>query len=334
VHYGSTEIFISQLDGNLSAGDMDNDGITDSEDNCPNIPNGPDGGTCTEGTIGINCMNDNECGTDGFCSMNQEDTNGDGSGNACHECDVDEIDCRASCELWYNGCVAYCESIHDPNAHAPCILGECIPPYYFCLAQCCGDGISCNGADTCINNQCVPQPSPCGDANDCTDDICDEETDTCANICNAPHYGHECCNDPSCNEMGICDPDDDNDGVCDPGISDTSCTGIDNCPNHPNPSQEDTYPPQGNGIGDVCDCECDFTCNGNVDAEDVTMFLWDFGRSEFNNPCTNTHQCFGDVDCNGSCDADDVTMFLQDFGRSPFFNPCPACVAGDWCIYP
>jgi hypothetical protein len=99
--------------------------------------------------------------------------------------------------------------------------------------------------------------------------------------------------------------------------------GFDNCPDTPNPAQEDQYPPQGNNIGDACDCECDFDCNGAVDATDVTSFLADFGRSEFNDPCTNDSPCNGDVDCNGSCDADDVTMFLQDFGRSQFFNPCP-----------
>jgi hypothetical protein len=108
----------------------------------------------------------------------------------------------------------------------------------------------------------------------------------------------------------------------------------DNCPNTPNPGQEDTYPPQGNGIGDACDCESDFNCDGNVDAGDVTDFLTDFGRSTFFNPCTNANPCNGDVDCNVNVDADDVTLFLEDFGRSQFFNPCPTCVAGAWCIYP
>ena len=28
---------------------------------------------------------------------------------------------------------------------------------------------------------------------------------------------------------------------------------LDNCPQHNNPGQEDTYPPDGNGIGDACD---------------------------------------------------------------------------------
>ena len=118
--------------------------------------------------------------------------------------------------------------------------------------------------------------------------------------------------------------------------SDEDGTGniCDNCPETPNPLQEDTHPPQGNGIGDACDCECDFDCSGGVDATDVTAFLSDFGRSTFNNPCTNAEPCNGDVDCNGSCDANDVTNFLTDFGRSQFNNPCPACEVGDWCVYP
>ena len=120
---------------------------------------------------------------------------------------------------------------------------------------------------------------------------------------------------------------DDLDGDC---ISDA----MDNCQNHFNPFQEDTYPPQGNGIGDACDCEGDFDCSGGVDADDVSAFLVDFGRSTFNNPCTNASPCNGDVNCNANVDANDVTMFLQDFGRSQFFNPCPPCVAGNWCVYP
>ena len=120
----------------------------------------------------------------------------------------------------------------------------------------------------------------------------------------------------------------------DPSFPLNNCYGEDNCPNDYNPDQLDQYPPQGNGIGDVCDCESDFDCNGAVDANDVTSVLADFGRSTFNNPCTNADPCNGDVDCSGSCDADDVTMFLQDFGRSQFNDPCPQCVAGNWCVYP
>jgi hypothetical protein len=33
--------------------------------------------------------------------------------------------------------------------------------------------------------------------------------------------------------------------------------------------------------------------------------------------------CEGDFDYDGDCDADDVSTFLEDFGRSVFNNPCP-----------
>jgi len=107
----------------------------------------------------------------------------------------------------------------------------------------------------------------------------------------------------------------------------------DNCPETPNPLQEDTYPPQGNNIGDACDCECDFDCDGDVDADDVAAFLTDFGRFQFNNPCANDDPCNGDCECDTDVDADDVGKFLEDFGRFEFNNPCPACEVSDWCVY-
>jgi hypothetical protein len=113
-----------------------------------------------------------------------------------------------------------------------------------------------------------------------------------------------------------------------PCISDVECGTDGFC----SMNQEDL---NGYGIGDACYlCECDFDCNGNVDATDVTSFLGDFGRSQHNEPCTNQTPCSGDVDCNGAVDADDVINFVADFGRSQHNNPCPACVAGDWCVYP
>jgi hypothetical protein len=88
-----------------------------------------------------------------------------------------------------------------------------------------------------------------------------------------------------------------------------------------------------NGIGDACECEGDFNCDGNVDADDLTTFLADIGRSVFNNPCTNDNPCNGDFECDTDVDADDINTFLEDFGRSPLNNPCPFCVAGDQCTY-
>lgn len=71
--------------------DMDSDGVADDIDNCPDTPNGPDSGTCSEGTYkGDPCTtageNESECGTGGFCSMNQEDVDEDDIGDVCDNC--------------------------------------------------------------------------------------------------------------------------------------------------------------------------------------------------------------------------------------------------------
>jgi alpha-tubulin suppressor-like RCC1 family protein len=64
--------------------DTDGDGIGDVCDTCTTVPNGPNRGTCTAGSyIGSICYAQVDCGTSGFCSLNQEDTDGDGLGDAC-----------------------------------------------------------------------------------------------------------------------------------------------------------------------------------------------------------------------------------------------------------
>lgn len=96
----------------------------------------------------------------------------------------------------------------------------------------------------------------------------------------------------------------------------------------------DTYPPQGNGIGDVCDCEGNFDCDEDCDGTDAAAFKTHFGRSLFVDPCNNGEVCKGDFDCDLDVDGTDAAKFKEDFGRSGFTNPCPGCVAGEWCIYP
>ena len=170
----------------------------------------------------------------------------------------------------------------------------------------------------------------------CCYDTDDYDEDEIGDLCdNCPDDANPNQEDADGDEIGdVCDDctDTDRDGYGNSGFPNTC--DEDNCPNNYNPNQEDNYPPQGNGIGDACDCEADFSCDGNVDANDVEAFLIDFGRGEFNNFCTNESPCHGDFSCDGSVDAADVTKFLEDFGRSPFFNPCPACEVGDWCVYP
>ena len=95
-----------------------------------------------------------------------------------------------------------------------------------------------------------------------------------------------------CNDDGV---PDDGDGSGTAG--DAPCTNLstegcdDNCPLTANSGQQDL---DADLRGDACDC--DFNCAGNVDAGDVTSFLIDFGRNQFN-------------------------------------DPCPACVEGAYCLY-
>ena len=59
----------------------------------------------------------------------------------------------------------------------------------------------------------------------------------------------------------------------------------------------------------------------------------EFGRGPILHPCTNLDVCKGDFNCDMNVDANDVGVFLEDFGRSEFFNPCPTCEVGAWCVY-
>jgi hypothetical protein len=80
-----------------------------------------------------------------------------------------------------------------------------------------------------------------------------------------------------------------------------------------------------NGQGDICECEGNFDCDDNVDGSDAIIFKTEFGRSPFNNPCTEENPCPADFDQDGDVDGSDALKFKEDFGRSEFDNPCPPC---------
>ena len=87
---------------------------------------------------------------------------------------------------------------------------------------------------------------------------------------------------------------------------------------------EDVFPPpNGNGVGDFCDCEGNFDCDEDQDGSDASTFKTDYGRSSFLFPCETGNPCNGDFDCDNDCDGTDAALFKKDFGRSSFNNPCP-----------
>ncbi len=150
--------------------------------------------------------------------------------------------------------------------------------------------------------------------------------------------------------------DTDQDGFGDPGFALNICR-TDNCPDVANSNQidadgdcigdmcdpepgvydpltVDSYPPGGNGCGDLCECEGDFDGDADVDGTDAAAFKSDFGRNSLVDRCSNVSPCAGDFECDGDVDGGDASIFKGDFGRNAYLKPCPGCATDPWCIYP
>jgi len=260
--------------------DADGDGVSDPCDNCPEDPN-----------------------------PGQEDGDGDGKGDACDLCPgtsqqspMDEdgdgiVNERDNCPCtsnpyqqdwdgdgWGNAC-DNCPYQWNPGQEDGDADGKgdtCDPVWN------CGTDAACDDGDACTDDVCDPvagclnTPVDCDDGDRCTQDTCDPVTG--------------CVNVPA---------DSDGDGVLDCG---------DNCPEDPNPGQEDG---DGDGIGDACDpCPDDpggAGLPGDLDGDGVPD-IWD------NCPCTpNRDQ--RDWDGDGWGDACDNCPY--------FYNPDQTDSDGD-----
>ena len=209
--------------------DADVDGLPDVLDNCPTKANGPLLGTCTAGSNATaSCTspgsNTSECGTDGYCSMNQEDVDTDGRGDAC------------------DGDYSYKRTT---NEDPPPPDGD-------------GDGIIDDNDNCNLFN-----PLQTDTDKDGLGDVCDPDddndgvpdtTDSCPLLVNV--------GDPDGDGIdSACDPDDNNNGILDgcdifnnPGATDSDGDGVidscDNCIDVYNPEQADN---DQNGVGEACE---------------------------------------------------------------------------------
>jgi hypothetical protein len=260
--------------------DTDSDGAGDACDNCPQTPNGPLSGTCSQGNVGTSCTTEAECGTGGFCSMDQEDFDGDNVGDICdnapnswnpgqEDTDSDSIpNVLDNCQYLPNPMVPYAlgDSYEDCALSGTCTQGNvgdsCTIPG---LNEAeCGTGGFCDGilvgdvGDLWqVDYDCDGNGEPC-DVDDSStkpktdrklpppdedkDGIVDD-SDNCPTVSNAMQTDTD-----EDGDGDACDDDDDGDGVLDE---------FDTCPLIPNVGDSD-----GDGIDDVCD-----NCLGNYPSD-------------------------------------------------------------------
>ena len=183
----------------------------------------------------------------------------------------------------------------------------------------CGDGIYCNGQETCVANNCqTGAPVNCNDSVDCTADSCDEATDSCiqtpdSGLCND---GQFCNGNESCDPVNGCQTgnpvDCPDDGTFCNGAE--SCNEVTNsCFSNGNPCAEGTVCNEEANTCDatecsiVADCDDGIYCNGLETCDAGTCI-----------PGTPVNCLSDGLFCNGTESCNEAADSCAGSG-----NPCP-----------
>ncbi|MFH1699471.1 MAG: hypothetical protein ABIE07_02695 [Candidatus Zixiibacteriota bacterium] len=275
--------------------DIDNDGIADDEDICPNDFNPAQMDTDGD-LLGDSCDN---CIT--VVNPNQEDTDGDLIGDGCDQCEGYDDALDADGDTVPDGCDE-CEGYDD----AVDTDGDTVP-----------DGCDqCEGYDDAVDTDGDTVPDGCDECEG-HDDTIDTDDDTVPDGCD------------------ICDGFDDNVDTDDDGVpngcdkcegyddandydSDTVPDSCDNCPEVVNPNQEDENE---NGLGDVCDYRCG-DANGDNEAN-VGDAVFIINHTFKGGPAPDPFEAC-DSNCDVECNVGDaVYMINHVFKGGP--APCAGC---------
>ncbi|MFN2426118.1 MAG: dockerin type I domain-containing protein [Candidatus Binatia bacterium] len=358
---GTCSVFLPTCD---DANACTTDACDEGADSCSNTNNSnpcEDGlfctvsDTCSGGTCGSgparDCGDGNACTTDS-CDEDADSCDNDNNTNPCDDglfCTESDVCAGGTC----SGSAVDCgdgnvctDDVCDETANA------CTNP---ANTDPCDDGLFCTANDTCADGACVAGPvNDCDDGNGCTDDSCNEATDSCDTVNNtdpcddgvfcvvdgtcadgdcvgtARDCGDEnACTDDSCDEAGDACVNAPNTDPCDDGLF---CTEIDACSD-------------GICTGSTRDCSDDDQCT-----DDTCNELTDSCESlEGSGPCEDGLFCTVDDTCvDGVCvagpanDCDDDNVCTDDScdeeadsciptNNTEDCNDLNSCTIGDVC---
>jgi len=327
------------------------DSCNETTDSCDNIANDAN---CDDGLF---CNGAETCSATLDCQAGTAPNCSDGVGctdDSCNEttdsCDHVANDANCDDGLFCNGAETCDPALDCQGGTDPCPGQACDEVGDVCV-DCqgdpdCDDGLWCNGAETCVGGTCQAGTAPnCSDGVGCTDDSCNESTDSCDHVANdancdnglwcdgaetcsatldcqagtAPNCGDGVgCTDDSCNETTDSCDHIANDANCDNGLW---CDGTETC-NAALDCQAGTAPNCDDGVGctddsciettDSCDhvandanCDNGLFCDG---AETCDPILDCVSGS---NPCLPSETCNETTDMceasacnkNGTCDS-------------------------------